>query len=119
MQRALQFVYFKNMHTVFEVMKARCNSCQKVNEPQKPNRFQLISHRYVETWFTLALDHLGPLNPAIDGNRHILTIKDLFTSWVEFFPVPDTKSGPVIKVLAQELFVRYGVPFEILTDNAK
>ena len=33
--------------------------------------------------------------------------------------VPDTKSGPVIKVLAQELFVMYGVPFEILTDNAK
>ena len=37
----------------------------------------------------------------------------------QIFPVPDTKSEPVIKLLAQELFVRYGVPFEILTDNAK
>ena len=118
-QRALQFVYFKNMHSVFDVMKARCNSCQKVNKPLKPNRFQLISHTYVEPWFTLAIDHVGPLNPTINGNRHILTVKDLFTGWVEFFPVPDTKKGPVIKILAEQLFVRYGVPYEILADDAK
>ena len=64
-------------------------------------------------------DHVGPLNPVINGQKYILTVKDLFTGWVEFFPVPDTKTSPVIKILAEELFVRYGVPFEILTDNAK
>ena len=117
-QRALQYVYFKNMHGVFDVMQTRCNACQKVNKPMKPNRFQLISHRYVEPWHTLAIDHVGPLNPVIDGKKYILTVKDLFTGWVEFFPLSDTRTSPVIKVLAEELFVRYGVPFEILTDNA-
>ena len=73
----------------------------------------------MEPWYTLALDHVGPLNPIINGNRFILTVKDLFTRWVEFFPVPNTKAGLVIKALANELFIRYEVPFEILTGNAQ
>ena len=65
------------MNTVFDILKASCNSCQKVNKPNKPNKFQLILDRYVEPWYTLALNHVGPLNPIIDGMRYILTVKDL------------------------------------------
>ena len=69
---------------------------------------------YLQWWFLQP----PPSLIRVNGKKYILTIKDLFTGWVEFFPVSDTKTGPVIKILAEELFVRYGVPFEILTDNA-
>ena len=104
-ERALRFVYFKNMNTVFDVMRLRCNSCQRVNKPNKPNKFQLILHHYVKLWFILALNHVGPLNPIIDGKRYILTVKYLFTGWVQIFPDRDTKTGPVIKALPNELFI--------------
>ena len=97
-QRALQFIHFKYMNTVFDVMKTRCNSCQKVNKLNKPNKFQLISHRYVEPWYTLALDLVGPLNPIIDGMRYILTVKDLFTGWFEFFWFRTQKHGGYISL---------------------
>ena len=115
--KAKEFVFFKGMHNVFQAMKLRCMPCQKRSKPPLVNKFQLISHTYVEPWFCVAIDHVGPFTPEIDGNNYLLTLKDLFSGWVEIFPVPSTKSSITIQKLSTEIFARYGVPQIILADN--
>ena len=114
---ARQYVYFKNMPIAFTVMQRKCGSCCRRNKPEPPNQFQLISHRYVEAWNTVSIDHVGPMRPVQNGCGYLLTIKDLFTGWVEIFPVPSTAAKHVVDILAVEICARYGVPHILLTDR--
>ena len=114
---ARQYVYFKNMPLAFAVMQRKCGSCCRRNKPDSPNQFQLISHRYVEAWHTVSLDHVGPMRPPQNGCSYLLTVKDLFTGWVEIFPVPSTAAQHVVDILALEICARYGVPHILLTDR--
>ena len=115
--KAKEFVFFKGMHNVYKAMILRCIPCQRKSKPPQVNKFQLISHTYVEPWFCVAIDHVGPFTPEIDGCKYLLTLKDLFSGWVEIFPVTSTKSSITIQKLSTEIFARYGVPQIILADN--
>ena len=116
-RKAKEFVFFKGMHNVHQAMLQRCTPCQRKSKPPPVNKFQLISHKYVEPWFCVAIDHVGPFTPEINGCKYLLTLKDLFSGWIEIFPVESTKSSITIQKLATEIFARYGVPAIILADN--
>ena len=44
------------------------------------------------------------------GNKYILVVTDLFSKWVEAFPLVKTDSLTLAKVLTDEIVCRYGVP---------
>ena len=73
--------------------------------------------KYVEPFHCIALDHVGPIRPVINGCQYLLTVKDLFSGWVEIFPVPSTEAQYVVQKVGQEICCRFGVPNTILTDN--
>ena len=114
---ARKYIYFKNMHQVFPLMRERCSSCGRRNKALPPNKFQLISHKYVEPWHFIALDHCGPIKPIINGCQYLLTVEDLFSGWVEIFPVPSTEAKYVVEKLALDICCRFGVPNTIVMDN--
>ena len=116
-RQARKYIYFKNMHQVFPLMRERCEGCARRNKALPPNKFQLISHKYVEPFHCIALDHVGPIKPVINGCQYLLTVKDLFSGWVEIFPVPSTEAQYVVQKVGQEICCRFGVPNTILTDN--
>ena len=63
-----------------------------------------------------SLDIKGPLPTTRDGNRYILVATDLFTKWIELYPMPDQQAKTVAdRVL--DLVCRFSVPKEILTDQ--
>ena len=51
------------------------------------------------------------------GNCYCLTVKDIFTRWVEAFPTADMKANTVARVLEKEIFCRYGIPEVIHSDQ--
>ena len=69
------------------------------------------------TWERLAMDYVGPVPTSAQGNKYILVLTDLFSKFVVTKAVPDNTSMTAAKFLLYDVFMRYGVPSEIVTDN--
>lgn len=53
------------------------------------------------------------------GHRYVLTVVDLCTRWVQFFPLQTEYAAEVMLVLCHNWFAQHGVPEFILSDNGK
>ena len=51
------------------------------------------------------------------GYRYILIVTDVFTKWVEAFPLRDMVATTLAKILVDEIICRYGVPKSIHSDQ--
>jgi hypothetical protein len=64
------------------------------------------------------LDFIGPINPPSSaGQVFILTSTDYFTKWVEVSPLKNSTNDQVISFLENNIFSRFGLPLEIITEN--
>ena len=52
---------------------------------------------------------MGPLLQSSSGNCYIIVIIDLFSKWVEAFPIKSTDSDTLAKLVVDEVICRYGV----------
>ncbi len=69
---------------------------------------------------TLSVDVLGPYPESkFHKNTLIVLVEDVFSKWVEAFPCQRAQSRDICKILANEIFCRYGIPKQIITDGAK
>lgn len=66
---------------------------------------------------TVAIDVMGPYPETPSGNRFIVGVTDLFTRWVEAFPVQEATTDVIVTLLEREVFSRFGYPREIISDN--
>ena len=60
---------------------------------------------------------MGPLPTSSQGNNYTLVITDLFTKWVEAFPLKDTTATTLATVMLNEVVCRYGVPTSLHSDR--
>jgi hypothetical protein len=51
--------------------------------------------------------------------RWILTATNYFTRWVESIPTKKSTEEVVVHFLEERIITRFGIPFKIITDNAK
>jgi RNase H-like domain found in reverse transcriptase/Reverse transcriptase (RNA-dependent DNA polymerase)/Integrase zinc binding domain/Integrase core domain/Aspartyl protease len=66
----------------------------------------------------LYIDYFGPLPRASGGDVHVLIIIDAFSKWVEMFPVKRIGTARTNDILISEMFLRYGPPKYLASDNA-
>lgn len=67
---------------------------------------------------TVSLDLMGPYPRSATGKLHLLVVTDIFSKWVEAFPIAKATSRKIIQVLQNEVFARWGYAKFILSDNA-
>ena len=70
-------------------------------------------------WETIALDLMGPDPPSSTGKRFLLVVTDLFSSWIEAFPIASSDAQKLTAMLEKEVFPRWGYPRQILRDNGR
>ena len=87
-----------------------CQECQQRNpqaiKPQPPLRTVQASYLFE----LLSWDIMRPLPTNEKGNGYILVVTDIFTKWVEAFPLQNTLSTTLPTVLVDEVICRYSVP---------
>jgi hypothetical protein len=65
-------------------------------------------------WETVAFDLMGPHLRSTRGKRFILVATDMFSRWIEAFPIPKAILGTIAPLLEREVFLRWGFPQRIL-----
>ena len=70
----------------------------------------------VEPFEQWVLDFVGPFNPPSNQKVYMLVATDYITKWVEVVALKRAMEESVINFLF-ELFVRYGLPRELITDG--
>jgi hypothetical protein len=95
----------------------RCDSCQRTGRPTLSNEMPLQPQVCIEPFEKWALDFVGPINPPSKQNRYILVCTDYVTKWVEAIALTSATENSVVQFLFKDIFTRFGVPREIVTDQ--
>jgi hypothetical protein len=93
-----------------------CDSYQRMGKLGQVDEIPLKTQLVVEPFERWALDFVGPFNPKSNQKSYILVAMDYMTKWVEAEDLPNATEEVVIKFIFK-LFVRYGLPGEIITDG--
>ena len=95
----------------------QCEQCQRRNPPQPNPPAPLGTICASRLFEKLSWDITGPLPTSAQGNKYILVVTDLFTKWVEAFPLKDVTSTTLATIMLNEIVCRYGVPSTIHSDQ--
>lgn len=98
---------------------ARCTVCLETKPLQKKAAGLLLSRTPTLTkpWQLLSIDVVGPLPRSSSGHSYILSVSDCFSKFCLLFPMRNMLATTIVKRLEEDVFLVFGVPLTILTDN--
>ena len=107
---ARSYLWWPNVDIQIEQMVRNCASCQLVRKP--PAVAPLMPWMWPSNpWHRIHIDY------AEDENGHYLIVVDAHSRWPEIFFMPrNTSAGATISIL-RELFAKYGLPVQCVSDN--
>jgi len=110
-----QRVYWNGMHKDVEAYVRKCVKCVQSKTPH----IIPVPGRPVEStgpWEVLSVDLMGPYTKGTKQSRVILVMVDIFTKWVEIFPLREGNTRKIVERF-KEVFLRMGFPKTIISDN--
>ena len=119
-QRCRESVWWPGMDKHVEAFVSNCTACIEADKgghrvgtaPLKPIEYPR------NPWMKLGLVILGELNGLPYSSRFFIVAIDLHSKWPEGKAVSQITSNSVIEFLS-DLFSRWGLPSEIITDNGQ
>jgi hypothetical protein len=110
--------YWPSIFRDYYVFSRSCDKCQKFSGKERLSAM-LLKHVLPDFPFSKwGLDFIGPINPLSSARQvFILTTTNYFTKWVEVVPLKHSTYDQVIYFLENNIFSRFGLPLEIITDN--
>jgi hypothetical protein len=94
-----------------------CDRCQRMGKTLPTDEMPLKPQVHIEPFEKWDLDFIGPINPPSKGKPYILVCTDYVTKWVESKELVRATEQSVVNFLFEEIFVRFGVPQEIVMDQ--
>lgn len=108
--------YWPGYHIHTNKYVAECTVCQKYRS--SPLAKPPLEHFKPSRPFdVIQCDVVGPLETTARGNKYILVITDIFSKWVEAFPLPAVTSRDFVDILVKHIVSRFGIPRQIHTDQ--
>ena len=117
LERIRRRYFWTGMRKFVEGQVRVCPECQRykasnlkpaglISTPPPAARFEVV-----------AVDYFGPLPETEEGYRWVMIVEDVSSRWVEMFPLCNATAMESAKVLVEEVFLRYGIPRRLLSDN--
>ncbi|KAL0819596.1 hypothetical protein ABMA28_007685 [Loxostege sticticalis] len=117
MHRISSRFYWPGMRaTVTEYVK-NCVPCQRYKADNRKPAGLLQSPAGARRFEVISVDLFGPLPETPAGNRWILIVEDVCSRWIELFALKKATSVECAKTLIEEVFLRFGVPRRMVSDN--
>lgn len=117
--RLLQAGYwFPDMDGSITTITKRCSICQQV-KGNKSGHTQLTNTSSDLPFKRVAIDHFGPLPQSENGSVHILVVIDMFSRFVELYPVKSLVPMELANSFYGQFILRHGVPEQVMLDNAR
>ncbi|KAG7557017.1 Ribonuclease H domain [Arabidopsis suecica] len=95
----------------------RCKKCQMhaplIHQPSEI--LSSISAPY--PFMRWSMDIVGPMHRSTRGVQYLLVLTDYFSKWIEAEAYISIQDSVVKTFLWKHIICRYGVPYEIVTDN--
>jgi transposase InsO family protein len=113
-----QRLYWPTMNRDVAIYIATCLVCCR-NKYQHKQHGALCTYQAGYPGERVHLDFLGPFTTSSRGNRHILSMVDQFTKWIELVPLPEQSAESTCKALVENWIARFGAPRIIHTDQGK
>lgn len=115
--RARRHIYFPGMLRIAQDYVDSCKQCQASRSKLQPQRHTLSATLSGYPFQVLSLDFVGPMATSTRGNKFLLTVLDVFSRWLEAFPLKRATAEAVVNILTREIFPRYGLPDHIHSDR--
>ena len=108
--------YWKGMNKDIRKYIANCVLCRldKAKVQQYPLQMTEIPGRPFDK---ITIDLVTDCETSTSGNKHILTIIDHLTGWLEAFPIPDKSADTIVATLINHYIPVHMCPRYILSDN--
>lgn len=96
-----------------------CSVCLRHKNDSKKPAGLMLSHypNATRPWELISSDLIGPLPKSKKGNSYIFVVTDYFSKFCLTFPLRKATSAAVCKVLEENVFLLFGVPRVIISDN--
>lgn len=94
-----------------------CIECQRFKATNLKPAGLLQTTSSKQRFEVVAVDLFGPLPQTEDNFKWILIVEDVASRWTELFKLSDATSEACAKILIEEIFLRYGFPRRIKSDN--
>ena len=69
-----------------------------------------------EPWERITIDITAKHPKSRNRNEYTLTVMDYFSKWAGTYPLRDHKAPMAAKVLVEQLFSRFGIPYPLLSE---
>ena len=97
-----------------------CWPCQARKRGGRISRWPQVLRDMPQSAFdSVAFDIFGPLPPSDAGHTHIVVVQDLYTRWVDLYPLrpeQNTADG-IATILVDDYCTKHGVPRTLLSDR--
>ena len=115
----IQKFYWPKMHNDITEYVRSCDRCQKAKKSKATSRPPLTNMPQVEKFERWHVDILGPITKTNDGFQYILLCVDVYTRWIEAFPLKTMDSKEIATILYNQIFCRYGSPRILVSDRGQ
>ena len=107
--------YWKGMNKDIRKYIAQCTLCCR--EKSRTSSLPSIDDQNIRPFDKIPIDLVTECETFSSGNKHILTIINHLTGWLEAFPIPDKSADTIVSTFINHYLQVHMCPRYILLDN--
>lgn len=111
--------HWHNMSSDIKNYVRMCDICQRGKITRHTKQPLLITSIPLTCFETVFIDHIGKINPPADGKAYILTLMCDLSKFAIAIAVSDNGAETTARNLVEKVFIKYGFPSKIVSDNHK
>ena len=111
-----QQFYWKRMEADIETFCRGCLTCHR-NKPKNTPREKLVPLNIASRPREIVAFDVATLPWATNNHRYFLLMVDLFSKFIELYPMADQESGTIVDAIKNRWIYKHGPPSYVLSDQ--